>query len=189
MWRRSPISVIMLDASRPSICRILPPTAADVMNLAPAKSCQLRQFVPTPRRLLAGGLGMFAMVAGFTTVSASELDAFGDITFDRDVMAVLSKAGCNAGTCHGNANGKGGFMLSLRGQAPEFDYQQLVQVASGRRINRVEPEKSLALLKATAQVPHGGGKRFDRESPEYRIFLGWIERGLSRADPSAERGA
>ncbi|MEZ6103437.1 MAG: DUF1549 and DUF1553 domain-containing protein [Pirellulaceae bacterium] len=129
---------------------------------------------------------MFAMVAGFTTVSASELDAFGDITFDRDVMAVLSKAGCNAGTCHGNANGKGGFMLSLRGQAPEFDYQQLVQVASGRRINRVEPEKSLALLKATAQVPHGGGKRFDRESPEYRIFLGWIERGLSRADPSAE---
>ena len=28
-------------------------------------------------------------------------------TFERDVMAVLSKAGCNMGTCHGNLNGKG----------------------------------------------------------------------------------
>ena len=38
------------------------------------------------------------------------------ISFRNDVMAVLSKAGCNLGACHGNFNGKGGFRLSLRGE-------------------------------------------------------------------------
>ncbi len=37
------------------------------------------------------------------------------MSFSRDVMAVISKAGCNAGGCHGNQNGKGGFKLSLWG--------------------------------------------------------------------------
>ena len=39
----------------------------------------------------------------------------GPVSFRNDVMAVLSKAGCNAGACHGNQNGKGGLKLSLRG--------------------------------------------------------------------------
>lgn len=102
-----------------------------------------------------------------------------EVTFTRDVMAVLSKSGCNAGTCHGNVNGKGGFFLSLRGQDPDFDYQQLVRAATGRRINRMLPEESLALLKATGKLPHQGGKRFDTDSPEYEIFKSWIEMGLS----------
>ena len=43
-----------------------------------------------------------------------------DIAIDyvRDVMPTLSKMGCNAGTCHGSANGKNGFKLSLRGYDP-----------------------------------------------------------------------
>ncbi len=107
------------------------------------------------------------------------------VTFERDVMAVLSKAGCNAGTCHGNVNGKGGFFLSLRGQDSRYDYQQLVQADAGRRVNRLFPAESLALLKATAHVPHGGGKRFARESPEYRIMSRWITEGLAGVDSGA----
>ena len=38
-----------------------------------------------------------------------------ETSFSRDVMTVLSKAGCNAGACYGNQNGKGGFKLSLWG--------------------------------------------------------------------------
>ncbi|MCX7429510.1 MAG: hypothetical protein NTY17_00610, partial [Planctomycetia bacterium] len=34
-------------------------------------------------------------------------------SFRRDVMPVFFRAGCNAGTCHGSARGKDGFMLSL----------------------------------------------------------------------------
>ena len=106
------------------------------------------------------------------------------LTFQRDVMAVLSKASCNAGTCHGNVNGKGGFFLSLRGQDASFDYNQLVHTALGRRINRMAPDKSLLLLKATAKLPHEGGKRFNEQSPEYQILTQWIAEGLVK--PNAE---
>ena len=39
-----------------------------------------------------------------------------EIRFVRDVVPVMSKVGCNAGTCHGSAKGKNGFKLSLRGE-------------------------------------------------------------------------
>ena len=58
--------------------------------------------------------------------------------FRTDVMVVLSKAGCNAATCHGNAMGKGGFKLSLRGQDPDLDWQALTREQGGRRVNRME---------------------------------------------------
>lgn len=104
--------------------------------------------------------------------------------FDRDVMAVLSKAGCNAGTCHGNLHGKGGFFLSLRGQDPPADWREIVASSAGRRINRIAPERSLVLLKATAQVPHGGGRRFGPEDPEFEVLARWVREGAQgpRAD-------
>jgi len=105
---------------------------------------------------------------------ADSLPPSEDVTFDRDVMAVLSKAGCNAGTCHGNLNGKGGFFLSLRGQDPAADWRELVASADGRRINRIDPARSLILLKATAEVPHGGGRRFGRDDPEWAVLERWI---------------
>src|SRR5436190_7297462 len=85
-------------------------------------------------------------------------------TFRNDVMAVLSRAGCNQGACHGNQNGKGGFRLSLRGQDPEFDLDAISRDMLGRRANRARPADSLILLKATTGVPHEGGKRFARNS-------------------------
>lgn len=97
--------------------------------------------------------------------------------FRTDVMAVLSKAGCNAGTCHGNAMGKGGFKLSLRGQDPDLDWLALAREQGGRRVNMVEPEQSLSVLKAVGSVAHEGGKRFDLASPECEIFLRWIRDG------------
>ncbi len=106
------------------------------------------------------------------------------VTFQRDVMAVLSKASCNAGTCHGNVNGKGGFFLSLRGQDSAFDYDQLVHAAMGRRVNRIAPEKSLLLMKATAKLPHEGGKRFNEQSPEYQILTRWMTDGLAQPNIS-----
>src|SRR5688572_2968939 len=95
-------------------------------------------------------------------------------SFRNDVMAVLSKAGCNAGTCHGNKNGKGGFKLSLRGQDPDIDYLTLTRDLMARRVNRLQPEESLILLKPTGRIAHEGGARFDRESLEYGILRDWI---------------
>jgi len=100
-----------------------------------------------------------------------------DVVFRTDVMAVLSKAGCNAGGCHGNASGKGGFKLSLRGQDPDLDWLALARDQGGRRVNLIEPQNSLIILKATAGIAHEGGQRFGKDSPEYDILLRWLKDG------------
>ncbi len=99
------------------------------------------------------------------------------VSYRVDVQAVLAKAGCNRGTCHGNKNGKGGFRLSLRGDDPAWDHQALVRDQLGRRIDLLRPEQSLLLRKATLQLAHQGGKRFGTDSRLYRILLHWIEQG------------
>lgn len=104
------------------------------------------------------------------------------VSFRNEVMAVLSRAGCNQGACHGNQNGKNGFKLSLRGQDPDFDLDALTRDTLGRRTDRLHPEDSLILAKATSIVPHEGGKRFERDSVEYRLLARWIAEGL-RPDP------
>ncbi len=112
-----------------------------------------------------------------------------DVSFARDVMAVLSKAGCNLGTCHGNQFGKGGFKLSLRGENPAADFLTLTHEQVGRRVNTVQAESSLLLLKPTMSVPHEGGKRFDVDSPEYDLLRRWIAAGMppaSREEPALQ---
>lgn len=117
-------------------------------------------------------------------VAVPSLGAADEVSFRHDVMAVLSKAGCNLGTCHGNARGKGGFQLSLRGQDPELDWQTLTRDWQSRRANVAVPADSLYLRKATMQIAHEGGRRFDAESDEYRILHDWIAAGMpyDRAD-------
>src|SRR5579862_5051391 len=105
------------------------------------------------------------------------------VRFDTQVMAVLSRAGCNAGACHGNLNGKNGFKLSLRGQDPAADYLALSRDMLARRVDPQRPAESLLLLKATAAIPHEGGRRFSKDSLEYRILSNWIASGM-RSDPA-----
>jgi hypothetical protein len=107
------------------------------------------------------------------------------VSFPTDVQAVLSKAGCNLGTCHGNATGKGGFKLSLRGDDLDYDHAALVREQFGRRVDVVAPDESLLLLKATQAVAHEGGKRFDRDSWEYRTLREWIAGGAPRKSAGA----
>ncbi len=107
--------------------------------------------------------------------------------FVRDVEPVLSKAGCNAGTCHGSAKGKNGFKLSLRGYDPEFDYQSLINDLSGRRFNRVEVDDSLMLLKPLAEVPHEGRQAIKPGSREHDLLKQWIAEGAKYEDPKAGR--
>jgi hypothetical protein len=111
-------------------------------------------------------------------------------SFVSEVMAVLSKAGCNAGTCHGNQNGKGGFKLSLRGQEPAADYLALSRDQFGRRANPLDPEQSLVLLKPSMRLAHEGGLRLKHGSLEYEILRRWIAAGMppERSDaPRLER--
>jgi hypothetical protein len=98
-------------------------------------------------------------------------------SFVNEVMPVISKAGCNLGTCHGNANGKGGLKLSLRGEDPARDHAVLVREIAGRRVNTLDPAASLILAKPSGGVAHQGGVRFSRESREYQTLHDWISAG------------
>jgi len=112
-----------------------------------------------------------------TSLEGTVMLADESFSFDHDVMPILSRAGCNMGTCHGNLNGKGGLRLSLRGQDPSLDYLALTHELGGRRVNRNAPTQSLLLLKPVADVPHQGGQRFIRGSREYEIIRSWIANG------------
>lgn len=101
----------------------------------------------------------------------------GGIDFVHHVMPLVNKLGCNATKCHGSQSGKGGFQLSMFGAEPELDYTALVREAAGRRVDRVEPARSLFLLKATAAIKHGGGERIKGDSPQYRKLVAWVAQG------------
>jgi len=108
---------------------------------------------------------------------AAEPSAAAAPSFRRDVMPVLFRAGCNAGTCHGSARGKDGYMLSLFGYDPAGDYRRTVEEMPGRRVNTAMPAESLLLLKATNAVPHTGGKLFEKDSDLYKTLAAWITAG------------
>lgn len=105
-------------------------------------------------------------------------------SFRNDVLPVLTKAGCNAGKCHGSASGKDGFRLSLYGFDPAGDYYRLTSEQVGRRINLAEPESSLLLRKAIGAVPHTGGKQIEPGSENYKTLALWIAQGAV-ADPES----
>ncbi len=101
------------------------------------------------------------------------------VSFRHDVLPTLTKLGCNSGTCHGTPTGKAGFRLSLRGFDAALDRDTLTRETGIRRINLVEPDRSLILLKATNQIPHAGGRLIAADSNDYRILHGWITAGAN----------
>lgn len=109
------------------------------------------------------------------------------IDFVTEIEPLLTRYGCNAGGCHGKATGQNGFKLSLFGFDGVFDHNAIVSEARGRRISRTSARESLLLRKATAQSPHGGGKRFAIDSEPYNILLAWIESGAAASAPDVPR--
>ncbi len=107
-----------------------------------------------------------------------------DWSFRNHVIPMMTKIGCNSGACHGALAGKGGQKLSLRGYNPEADYFVLTRQALGRRVNLIEPNKSLVLRKPTLAVPHGGGLKLEVGSPDYNLLADWIAAGAP--GPSAD---
>ncbi len=99
-------------------------------------------------------------------------------SFTKDVMPQLQKAGCSAGTCHSKPEGQNHFKLSVFGYDPKIDYYNIVMDDRGRRVFPAAPEESLLLKKATGQVPHEGGVRFEKGSEPYKVLLAWMKAGM-----------
>ncbi len=162
----------MKDASTHDI------TAQSKLALETADIAALSGNLLTPRKdgetkLKIEYRGLAAEVA----VSVKDASKERPISFQLDVMPVLTAGGCNTGSCHGSARGQDGFHLSLYGFDPKGDHFRLTSEMAGRRINLAIPEESLLITKATGAVPHTGGKLFATGSPFHETLLRWIKGG------------
>jgi hypothetical protein len=164
------------DLSRQAVCTIAPPGIAVVQDGVV--------------RPLADGTARLTVRAGGKSVTVPvRVKGMADesaVGFTREVVAVLTRAGCNGGACHGSQHGKGGFRLSLFGFDPAFDHAQIVQSAEGRRIVLSEPQRSILLQKPALVMEHAGGERFKVGSRPYEILRRWLEDGApgpTKRDP------
>ncbi len=107
------------------------------------------------------------------------------VSFEQEVIPILTKASCNSGGCHGKAEGQGGLKLSVFGFDPAADFQALVTEGRGRRVFPAAPQNSLFLLKAAGRTPHGGGKKIDQDGHRYQRLLRWIQEGTQFATAKA----
>ena len=123
-------------------------------------------------------------------VVAEKMDAPLPINFTNHVVPIFTKLGCSAGGCHGKIAGQNGFRLSLLGFDPEFDYENLLKEGRGRRVFPAAPDQSLLLTKASGAAPHGGGKKMNAGSEEYKIVRRWIASGMpfgTKDDPTVTK--
>ncbi|MFM7055646.1 MAG: DUF1549 domain-containing protein [Planctomycetota bacterium] len=105
-------------------------------------------------------------------------------SFLNDILPLLTRYDCNSGGCHGKLAGQNGFRLSLRGYAPEADFESLTRESRGRRVNPAAPGASLLVAKANGSVAHAGGRRILPGSDAERLLLEWIRAGMPGPDAS-----
>ena len=112
-------------------------------------------------------------------LSTKDIQVHQAVSFDYHALPILAQSGCSGGSCHGSPHGKAGFRLSLFGSDRELDRLSLTMQQSGRRLNPIEPEESLLLLKPTSELAHQGGKRFEKGDQQYRLLRDWIAEGAT----------
>src|SRR5262245_4563850 len=113
----------------------------------------------------------------FKTATIEEIPSF-----QRHVVPLLGRLGCNGRACHGSFQGQGGFRLSLFGYDFAADHEALVK-GEAPRVDLSNVAASLILRKPTLLDDHEGGERFKPGSWQYRILERWIAGG---ATPVAE---
>jgi hypothetical protein len=154
---------------------------AGILVQSPAHGC----LAPSGARVL-----LAVILLGWTSTSLAE-DSTGNapsaskpVKFELDIQPILTARGCNSGPCHGKSRGQNGFALSLLGFDSDMDFHSIVTDARGRRVQPASAADSLLIQKATAQLPHGGGKKLDVDSADYLTLLVWIQSGFPRIDAS-----
>ncbi|MBP3958085.1 DUF1553 domain-containing protein [Gemmata sp. G18] len=155
----------------------------DATFTPPAPVVEIRDGVVAPKK---NGRGEIAVAVGGHTIKVpvevsgqSEPDP---MRFRTETLAVMTKQGCNGGSCHGSPEGKGGFRLSLFGYDPGIDAESLVRGGLNRRVDAFTPADSLVLKKPLMRVPHVGGKRLNKSDLGYRVLLDWIAQGAKTDD-------
>ncbi len=106
--------------------------------------------------------------------------------FQRHVVPLLGRLGCNGRACHGSFQGRGGFQLSLFGYDFQADHAALRDENSGR-VDVDDIDESLVLSKPTDADMHEGGKRYDKGSWQHHVLRRWIESGAKFDSKSLQK--
>ncbi len=143
-----------------------------------------------PIRFFAFGLLLFTLTPNLSraaepippaNVRFADADGTESPSFQRHVIPLLGRLGCNGRACHGSFQGQGGFRLSLFGYDFKSDHDALL-AGKQQRIDIKTPDQSLALLKPTRSVAHKGGKRMSKDGWEYQLLTRWIKSGALGAN-------
>ncbi|HCD00965.1 MAG TPA: hypothetical protein DER64_10595 [Planctomycetaceae bacterium] len=99
------------------------------------------------------------------------------LSFQQDVIPILTKARCNSGGCHGKAEGQNGFKLSVFGFDTDADHAALTKEKRGGRVSPAMPDNSLLLTKGASTVPHGGGRKLKPNGRRFQRLRRWVAEG------------
>lgn len=130
--------------------------------ISPARSGNATDEVPFPTASIE------------TRFSNAEVDEVPD--FQKHVIPLLGRLGCNGRACHGSFQGRGDFQLSLFGYDFSGDHEALMAADTGR-VELDDVEESLILAKPIDADMHEGGKRFEKGQWQYRALRNWIAAG------------
>lgn len=136
-------------------------------------------------QLVSAGLVLVVFVLNLASQPVVHATEVGDrktgevVDFARDVLPILTKAGCNSGACHGAASGRGYLNLSLFGSRPGDDYEAVLHTLAGRFVDLQEPRESLILQKPSGYLDHGGDVRLDSDGEAYELLRRWVMQGAS----------
>lgn len=110
------------------------------------------------------------------TVSVAQRFAAADAAevpdFQKHIVPLLGKLGCNGRACHGSFQGRGGFRLSLFGYDFATDHDELYG-----RVDTETAAQSLILQKGLMEIQHEGGQRLKPGSWEHHLMLRWVQAG------------
>lgn len=96
--------------------------------------------------------------------------------FQRHVLPLMGRLGCNGRACHGSFQGRGGFRLSLFGYDFKTDHDAIT-TGDKPRFDPEKPLESLFIEKPMTVVPHEGGKKIEEGTWQHHVFASWLKAG------------
>ena len=102
--------------------------------------------------------------------------------FQKHIVPLLGRLGCNGRACHGSFQGRGGFQLSLFGYDFKGDHKAMMEEDSAR-VDTDDVDESLILAKPSDADMHEGGKRFDLGSWQHHVLRQWVASGANFDHP------
>ncbi|QDT43518.1 Internalin-A precursor [Gimesia alba] len=102
--------------------------------------------------------------------------------FQKHVIPLLGRLGCNSRNCHGSFQGRGGFQLSMFGYDFKLDHDNLLE-----RIDKQKPDESLVLNKPTSEDEHEGGLKLPPGGWEQKLLREWIAAGAASVGKESPR--